>query len=205
MSVAHVECLVEEPSMEVFLRELLPRLLGDVNFEIRTFQGKGDLLNRLPDRLRGYAWMPSDYRIVVIIDRDDDDCHALKQELEQHAAAAGRPTRSHRVEEQYIVINRIAIEELEAWYFGDWQAVRTAYPRVSENVPRSAPYRDPDAITGGTWEAFERVLQKHMYFKGGFRKVEAARAIAPHMDPFRNTSHSFQVFRDAIVELAGAD
>ena len=40
------------------------------------------------------------------------------------------------------------------------------------------------------------------YFSGGLRKIEAAEQIAPHMDPSRNTSHSFQVFRDALLEAA---
>jgi hypothetical protein len=203
MSVAYVEFLVEEPSMEVFLREILPSLLNDVPFEIRTFQCKDDLLENLPNRLRGYAyWVPDDCRIVVVVDRDDDDCLALKRELEQHALSAGLSTRAHPQEERFTVINRIAIEELEAWYFGDWDAVRSAYPRVKETIPRRAGYRDPDAIRGGTWEAFERILRRQGYFKTGLRKVEAARAIAPYMDPNRNTSRSFQVFRDAILELS---
>ncbi len=33
---------------------------------------------------------------------------------------------------------------------------------------------DPDAIPGGTWEAFERVLQRSGYFQTGLRKLEAA-------------------------------
>ena len=203
MNVAHVEFLVEETSMEVFLRTLLPQLLGPVHFDIRTFQCKSDLLKRLPDRLRGYAWLPGEYRIVVVVDRDRDDCQELKQVLERHAADAGLPTRARPQQGHFTVVNRIAIEELEAWYFGDWDAVRAAYPRVSENVPRRARYRDPDAIAGGTWEAFERVLRQSGYFGGGLRKVEAARTIAPHIDPARNTSRSFQVLRDALVELAG--
>ena len=77
-----------------------------------------------------------------------------------------------------------------------------AYPRVSEAVPRKAPFRNPDQITGGTWEAFERELQRAGYFKMGLRKKEAAQAIAPHIDPVQNVSHSFQVFRDAALELA---
>ncbi len=202
MSVVHVEFLVEEPSMEVFLRGLLPRLLGGVYFEIRTFQCKDDLLKRLPDRLRGYAWFPEGYRIVVVVDRDRDDCRELKQELERHAARAGLPTRTHPRRGHFTVINHIAIEELEAWYFGDWDAVRAAYPRVTKTVARRRGYRDPDAITGGTWEAFERVLQRSGYFKEGLRKIQAARSIAPHLDPARNTSRSFQVFRDALLELA---
>jgi hypothetical protein len=203
MSVTYIEFLVEEFSMEVFLRALLPRLLGALHFEIRTFQCKNDLLKRLPNRLRGYAWFPEGYRIVVIVDRDSDDCQELKRELEEYAASAGLPTRTHPHQGHFTVVNRIAIEELEAWYFGDWEAVRAAYPRVSETVPRRAGYRDPDAIAGGTWEAFERILQRSRYFEGGLRKVEAARSIAPYLDPVRNTSHSFQVLRSALVELAG--
>jgi len=202
MGVTHVEFLVEEPSMEAFLWTLLPRLLGAVHFEIRTFQCKDDLLKRLPDRLRGYAWFPEDYSIVVVVDRDNDDCRELKREMERHAAQVGLPTRTHPQRGHFTVINRIAIEELEAWYFGDWDAVRTAYSRVSENVPRRARYRDPDAIVGGTWEAFERVLQRSGYFREGLRKIEAARSIAPHLNPARNTSRSFQVLRDALLELA---
>jgi hypothetical protein len=202
MTVTYVEFLVEEPSMDVFLRALLPRLLDPVHFDIRTFQCKDDLLKRLPDRLRGYAWFPETYRIVVVVDRDSDDCRKLKQDLERHAARAGLPTRTHPQQGHFTVINRIAVEELEAWYFGDWDAVRIAYPRVSETVPRRAGYRNSDAITGGTWEAFGRILQRSGYFEGGLRKVEAARSIAPHLDPVRNTSRSFQVFRDALLELA---
>ena len=97
-------------------------------------------------------------------------------------------------------MTRIAVEELEAWYFGDWQAVCAAYPRVSPNTPRQARYRDPDAIAGGTWEAFERILQQHGYFKPGLAKVQAAAAIGQQIDPARNRSHSFAVLRDAIAE-----
>ena len=95
----------------------------------------------------------------------------------------------------------VIIEELESWYFGDWAAVCQAYPKVSKTVPQRARYRDPDAIRGGTGEAFERILQRRGYFETGLRKVAAARKIAPHIAPYRNTSHSFQLFRDAVVEL----
>lgn len=98
------------------------------------------------------------------------------------------------------LVNRIAIEELEAWYFGDWPAVCTAYPKVSAGVPHKAGYRDSDAILGGTWEAFERVLQRHGYFKTGLPKVGAARTIGGLLDPERCRSRSFAKFRDAIAE-----
>ncbi len=54
MRAEHLEILVEEPSMEAFLRELLPRVLGDAaTFEIYPYQCKDDLLAKLPARLKG--------------------------------------------------------------------------------------------------------------------------------------------------------
>lgn len=202
MIAAHFVFLVEELSMEAFLRALLPRLLPEGrSFDVHPFQGKPDLLGKLEARLRGYArWLPDDSRIVVVVDRDDDDCFVLKQRLEDMTVAAGLRTRSSAGNAQWQVVNRIAIEELEAWYFGDWQAVRYAFPRVAPTVPNRAAYRDPDAIQGGTWEAFERVLKKHGYFKGGLPKLDAARAIGAHFDPSRCQSRSFGTFWKVIAE-----
>ena len=100
--------------------------------------------------------------------------------------------------------NRIVVEELEAWYFGDWQAVRRAYPKVSPHIPSRAGYRDPDGITD-TWEAFERILQRAGYFANGLRKTEAARTIADHMDPAVNRSGSFSVFHRTLMEVIPAE
>jgi hypothetical protein len=136
---------------------------------------------------------------VVVVDRDDEDCLELKQRLEAAAQRAGLRSRS-RAGEPWQLVNRIAIEELEAWYFGDWPAVRAAYPRLPATVPNQQRYRDPDAIAGGTWEAFERILQRRGYFKGGLRKIEAARTLGGVVDPVRNRSHSFCRFRDAVLE-----
>jgi hypothetical protein len=202
MPAAHLEVLVEEPSMEAFLRALLPRLLPqDRTFEIHPFQGKSDLLGKLAARLGAYAkWLPPDWRLVVVVDSDDDDCRALKRQLEQIATRAGFTTRTALRGPQWQLVNRVAIEELEAWYFGDWAAVCAAYPRAAPNVPGRRQFRDSDAIAGGTWEAFERVMQMRGYFKGGLAKIEAARAIGVYVDPTRCRSASFAAFCGAITE-----
>ena len=188
--------------MEAALRLLLPRVLGALSFQIYPFQCKDELLKRLPERLRGYAaWLPDDYRIVVVVDRDDDDCHELKDRLEQMAKEAGLRTRRKSGRRPYQVVNRLAIEELEAWYFGDWDAVKAAYPKAPEGIPTKAKYRDPDRIAGGTWEALEGILQRAGYFQTGLRKIEAARAIAAHWQPEKNQSHSFQVFYQLLQEM----
>ena len=188
--------------MEVFLQTLLAhKLVGESTFVIHSFQGKNDLLKKLPSRLRGYSyWIPENYRIVVMLDRDDDDCRVLKNQLETIATESGLITRSRADGNPWQVVNRIAIEELEAWYFGDWEAVCKAYPRVKPTVPNRAAYRNSDSIQGGTWESFERVMKRYGYFKEGLRKVAAAQAIAIHIDPACSRSTSFKNFYNAIVE-----
>ncbi|MBI4083465.1 MAG: DUF4276 family protein [Candidatus Lambdaproteobacteria bacterium] len=188
--------------MEVALRVLLPKLLDGVTFEVYQYQDKPRLLRVLPKRLRAYEkWLPPTWRIMVVVDQDDDDCQKLKAKLERMTTMAGLTTRTQSAR-NYVVVNRIAIEELEAWYFGDWDAVLAAYPRAETRVPAQAGYRDPDSIKGGTWERLESILQQAGYFKSGLLKMEAAQMIAPCMVPARNRSRSFQVFRDALLEMA---
>lgn len=76
----------------------------------------------------------------------------------------------------------------------------SAYRRVSPHIPSQVRYRDPDAIRGGTWEAFERIMQHHGYFRGGLTKVKVASTIGEGIDPRRSRSNSFRVFYDAIME-----
>lgn len=196
--------LVEEPSMEAFLQQLLPgRIPEEVTYEIHPFQGKDDLMGKLESRLRSYAkWLPDDWYIIVLVDRDGDDCWCLKQNLEDKVSRAGLVSRSQAGTQAWQLANRIVIEELEAWYFGDPQAICEAYPRVRSNTFNQARYRNPDDIAGGTWEALERVLQRRNYFRTGLQKVRAAREIGSRMNPERNRSYSFQVFYSSVVEAA---
>lgn len=171
MTVEHLEVLVEEPSMEAAIGVLLPKILPSIEVRVHPHQGKHDLLDKLPARLKGYSsWILETWRIVIIVDRDDQDCEQLKRELEAYAADAGLATRSTAPAGPWVVVNRLAIEELEAWYFGDWEAVRAAFPRVPATIPARAGYRDPDRIQGGTCQAFERILQQAGYLSAGFAR-----------------------------------
>ena len=189
---------VEERSMEFFLRGFLPRFLPhDVVLDVRVFQGKQDLLKNLENRLRGLAsYFPPVDHLFVLVDRDQQDCHDLKTQLETTAQSVGLVTRTMAGGQKWQLVNRIVIEELEAWYFGDWDAVRAVYPEVRSNVARLSNYRDPDAIRGGTWEALERLLKSA--FPEGLRKSELARNVSKHIDPQRSRSHSFRVFCEAV-------
>lgn len=200
----HLEVLVEERSTEAVLLNLIPRIVGAVSFKVHPYAGKEDLLTKLPQRLDGYAsWMPDDWRILVLLDRDREDCRDLKNRLDditsQRSFVIPKGASARRAVN---LVNRLAIEELEAWFLGDAEALHAAYPRVSTNLHQRRAYRDPDAISGGTWEALERVLKRAGYYPSGLPKIEVARRISMHMEPDRNRSRSFRVFCDGLRKLA---
>lgn len=196
----HVEILVEEASAAAALRMLVPRIRTDLTFNIYEFQGCQDLLGKLPDRFRGYrSWLPADWRVIVLIDRDRKPCLSLKQQILHMATQAGLRSRATRDASPQVLV-RIAVEELESWFFGDIPALCAAFPGVPPDLSKKAGFRDPDAIKD-TWEQLERVLQRAGHFGGGLQKIRCAREVAEHMDPARNCSHSFRVFRDGLLAL----
>jgi hypothetical protein len=204
VSILHLEFLVEEASLESALTLILPKILpSTVTYKIHAFRGKTDLLAKLPNRLKGYqAWLPPDGKIVVLIDKDRENCLELKQKLEIMAISSGLITKSSsQKDKSFQVLNRIVVEELEAWFFGDVEAICQAYPKVSPHLAKQKQYRDPDAIKGGTSEALERVLQKAGYHLGGLEKKKASSEISQYMNPESNRSTSFKVFYKALLEI----
>lgn len=202
----HLEFFLEERSAEVALKAILPKIVSpNVSRRFHEFQGKHNLLKQLPRRLKSYRFKRRcDWRIVVLIDEDRENCHVLKSKLEQIAHDAGFVTKSSVVKNQdFQIVNRLAIEELEAWFFGDPKAVRRAFPRVSRTFEHQAKFRNPDAITGGTHEALKRLLKRH--YRRGLTKTAVAQKIASHMEPNCNTSKSFQVFVEGLKACVGED
>jgi hypothetical protein len=202
-----LEVLLEEPSAESALRILIPRLVPHavehVNFEMRVFSGKDDLLRKLPSRLRGYAsWAAAaNVRILTLIDRDDDDCVELKRRLDQLATQAGLLVHKSGTPGNGGEFKaRIACEEIEAWYLGDPHALKVAYPKIAKNFESRKGFRDVDAIRGGTWERLEKLLQDAGYFSNGLRKLEIARTLAPILNLEQNSSRSFTAFCQAVRE-----
>lgn len=198
---------VEEPSMEAYLVELLPRLaIGVESIRVINHSGKQKLLREIPKRLRGYARIPIEFRplTLVLVDRDSDDCRALKLALEEAVQAAGLVSKSKAGEAPFDVVNRIVIEELEAWHFGDVPALIAEYPGVPENLAARAQFRDPDAIPGGTHETLLRLLQAAGYYRNvqSLPKVETARRLASRNDFINNRSASVQQFRQGLNALA---
>lgn len=203
-----LEVLVEEDSAALAVQRILSRLFQNTRIRVgvRQFQGKPDLLKKLPDRLAGYARARSrglDVRVAVLVDRDTDDCVALKKRLDRIADGAGLVPRLHaRAPGQFQVLNRIAVRELESWYFGDWPAVRKAFPKAPTDAPRKYRHH-PDGAPGKASDTFEKMLRT-----SGVRVVsepEWARRIAPHMSLETNASSSFRAFLTGIADLVERD
>lgn len=199
-----IEFLVEEPSAEEALKHLLPRLVKQrAQWKLINLGSKYKLLKALPQRLAAYRQRIAageNLRVVVLVDRDNDDCAALKVQLEDAARRSALATKSAPgIDGRFYVVNRIVIEELESWFIGDPVALRQAFtslPRIDE---RSGIFRTPD--NGGTWEALHRFLKRHGIYKSSYPKIDAARRIAPNLDLQANRSPSFRVFVQGVEAL----
>jgi len=199
-----IEILVEEQSAEEALKHLLPRLIGNrAKWKLINLGSKYKLLGALPQRLAAYSQrigQGEDLRVMVLVDRDDDDCKVLKRRLEAAAINAGLATKSTPdAEGRFHIVNRIVIEELESWFIGDPAALRQAFTSLPAVDATKGIFRNPD--NGGSWEALHRFLKKHGVYKSSYPKIEAARRIAPRLDLNANRSHSFRVFVDGVEAL----
>ena len=187
---------IEEPE-----NYLYPELLGELAEECRAASEHTQLLVTTHSPFFLDAVRPTEARVLY---RGEDgytqttrvsDIPGVKEFIQAGAALARATLAGGSIQEKD---RKLRFRE---------QGRRDARPGLkaehSPTVPRRQAYRDPDGIRGGTWEAFERVLQAAGYFRTGLRKKEIARTIAPHRVPSRNTSRSFRLFRDTMLELAG--
>ena len=215
----HFEVLTEDKSGSYIVETVLNQLLGSdtglYSWRVHSYRGLGRipknlsavtdpsrriLLDQLPRLLRGYGRSLDNNRnaVVVVVDVDNRDCIAFKNELTEVVKACDPAP---------VTLFRIAIEETEAWLLGDRQAVLDAYPRAKPGILDAYPQ---DGIVG-TWEVLANALysggakrlHKLGYPEIGIAKCEWAQRIASHMKIERNRSHSFQVFLDGIRQLAG--
>jgi hypothetical protein len=214
----HFEILVEDQSGKKMLDNLIPKILGeDHTYNIHPYKGIGKipkdlkedgdpskriLLMQLPRLLRGYgkafAKYPNGYlaAIIVICDLDQKCLKEFRKELFELLDTCNP-----------IPVTRfcIAIEEGEAWFLGDPEAIKSAYPKAKERVINT--YVN-DSICA-TWETLADAIYpggtQALSAKGwqaiGTEKFAWAENISPHMDINNNASPSFNYLRSKISEL----
>lgn len=173
--------MLEEASMKELLDIILPRILPEnVQYITIKHEGKSDLKKSLPKKLK--AWRENNVAFIVLHDQDANDCKKLKQELHKLCEGYGK---------RFLI--RIPCRELEAWYWGDLDAVSAAYGVDLTHLKRRKQYREPDRI-----ENPKRELKKHI---PELTQIEGARRIAPYMSVDGNSSYSFGVFVRGVQAL----
>ena len=207
MSV-HLEVLVEGISDKKAVGILIKKIIGknprSHTWTIIYHQGLGDmpcdfdakinpknrtLLHQLPKKLRGYEdEKKNNLAIVVLVDGDKKDCTEFKSDLLKISKHCCPSTK---------IIFRIAIEELEAWFFGDQEALKKAYPKANQKQLNSY-VQDTQDMKDGTWEFLAGVIGIK---RRRISKTEWAENICPYMDVENNKSPSFRVFRDGIRDM----
>ena len=216
----HIEILIEDQSGKKMLDAIVPSIIGLTHsFRVHLYKGIGRipkglkpgsdaskriLLDQLPRLLRGYgktfAGYGPDYHaaVVVVCDLDRKCLHNFRQEL-LGVLNTCRP----RPETRFC----LAIEEGEAWFLGDRDAILATYPGARVSVLDDYVQ---DSVCG-TWEVLadavhpggSAVLIAAGWQAAGAAKSGWAEAISPHMDVEDNRSPSFRYFRDKMRDLAG--
>ena len=216
----HFQYLVEDSSSAELIGILMDKIADDnpdVTFNCKSFRGiggftkrntvketkTGKLLNDLATYLRGFnrslQGIPA--AIVVVLDNDDRQGEAFREELENVA-------RQNMILADHVFC--IAVEEVEAWLLGDQKALTAAYPAARSQVLREYVQ---DSICG-TWEVLAdaiypggiaRIKKNHLsYMEIGRLKSEWARQIGIHMDLQNNASPSFNYFIQEIKRRIAA-
>ncbi|WP_312963646.1 DUF4276 family protein [Stutzerimonas nitrititolerans] len=212
----HIEILVEDSSGQTLLETLVPKILGTQGdphtWRIHFYKGIGRipknlnaggdpakriLLDQLPKLLRGYGRTPGIDAVVVVLDSDRRDCVDFLAELKALAAGCNPAPNT---------LFRIAVEEMEAWYFGDRQALLKAYPRAKADVLNR--YQQDSVCE--TWERLadaiypggSAAIKKAGWPLPGQVKHEWAEKIGPLLEPDQNISPSFGKLRDGLRRLA---
>ncbi|NMG30431.1 hypothetical protein [Aromatoleum evansii] len=212
----HVEILVEDSSGKVLLNTLVPKIIGawgdPHTWNIHSYKGigripsglttQGDpakriLLEQLPRVLQGYGNTPGIDAVVVVLDSDRRHCTDFLADLKALAANCNPSPNT---------LFRLAIEEMEAWYLGDREALIAAYPRAKMRVLDNYVQ---DGVCG-TWELLadaaypggSAAIKKAGWPLPGQVKHEWAEKIGPFLDIDQNQSPSFCKFRDGLRQIA---
>jgi hypothetical protein len=173
-----LEILLEEPSMENFLREVLPKILPpayvlDNNCFLRPHNGKSDLKKSIPNKIKVFSNYYELAKVIIIHDQDSNDCKKLKKSIVDLCKKNGNCP----------VLVRIACKELESWYLGDMDAIEKVYPKFrAKTFKKSAKFRNPDTL---------QASQELKILIPEFQKGFASKNISKFISVEKNSSPSF--------------
>lgn len=202
----HIEILAEDSSGERLLSIILPKILGDNgglhSWRIHPYRGVGRipknlgaggdpakriLLDQLPRLLVGYGKTPGIDAVVVVLDADKRNCSEFLIELRALAETCNPKPNT---------LFRLAIEEIEAWYFGDKPALTNAYPRAKTEVLKhyvqDSPCNTWELLADAVYPGGSAAIMKAGWPLPGQIKHEWAETIGPLLEIEHNQSPSFQ-------------
>jgi hypothetical protein len=185
--MGRIEILVEEPSMEECLRNLLPRLVParwilDENYFIRKHQGKSDLIKSVRAKIPVFNHFFEPVSVIIMHDQDSSDCRLLKEEIRNICGSYSHP-----------LLIRIVCRELESWYLGDLDAIEKAYPRFkSKNYQNRTKLKNPDHLNAKDY--LKRILPD-------YQAISSSREISKFLNPELNRSGSFNQFVSGIKRI----
>jgi hypothetical protein len=215
----HFEFLIEDQSGAKAMEILCPKIIGssEHTHRIHSYRGGGRdipskgsgvspnkriFFNRLPSLLKGFGkTYPEQVNgqacyIIVICDLDNENEFDFMIKLNSILDAC--PYKP-------VVRFCLSIEEFEAWYLGDLDAVRAAYPRAKATILR----RYVNDSICGTWELLadavfsggSSALKRQGWQRVGEEKSKWAENIAQNMDIDVNKSPSFRGMVRGVREL----
>ena len=208
----YVELLIEDKSGKKAMEILIPKLVSnDIPVRIHSYKGisripkgykpktdasKRQMLDQLPRLLQGIGKVPECKAVVVICDLDNSDKHQFLSELNALLEICHPKPNA---------VFCLAIEEFEAWYLGDINAIRKAYPRAKSDVLNKY---ENDSICG-TWEVLanaiyaggSKVLNERGWQAIGEQKSVWAETISPYMNVQENASPSFNYMRNKLISI----
>lgn len=185
-----LEFLLEEPSMEKALKNILPLILPkeyqyNTNYFLRPHHGKSELQKSIPIKMKHFHNYHEKILFIILHDQDSNDCCQLKKEL-MEICQKGRC--------QFFI--RIVCRELESWFLGDMEAIESAYPGKfkADKYKNKAKYRNPDLLNAA--DELKQILPN-------FSKGSAAEKISKHLNIEQNTSNSFNHFVSGLKKILG--
>jgi len=186
--MVRLEFLLEELSMESFLKGFLPKILPDdyvhnQNYFLHPHQGKSDLLKSIPNKLKiDYGEKTA---FIILHDQDSNNCIDLKNKIKNICQT------NNRNDNHYLI--RIVCKELESWYLGDLDAIEQAFPKFKAvKYKNKTKFRNPDAINAS--DEIVKLLPD-------FQKNKGAKLISQHIDIANNKSNSFKQFVSGLQRI----